>query len=456
MLREGCHRPGVAFVVLIVAAVFVEAACAVGSGHDLEDDFAGIIDDGSPDGIEGDDAAGAVEDGELVERVDAVEGLVARSELGARDVPPLGAAREPHHATAVAVLLRGVDGSDEHVIAEHILVLVDVGVAVLGIIIVEGAVHADAGVVSLACCGIEIWEELVAQADGFAQLGEVAVLPDAAFQPAVVRGVCTEDRCVGAELQPAQEEFRVVVASLMAAQVVSPIVVEDVAGIAGEEDFVAQSGPCGVRVAREADGIAVRAEASPAVVDDGAQVGAVLLHVLEEGVVAPEGLAQGLGALGGRVALLLSVLADGECLLPVEPPEVYALGLVRTDDVLEECLHEVIVLHLPEDGLPRCVAQVAGHRLVVVFVCAHAVGGMEVEGCLEAVAVHVVDERPGAGDATGVPAPPGPSALVPVHVHDEHVHRDVVVLYVADNLQELGLRVGPVAAVPVAEDVLRG
>ena len=86
---------------------------------------------------------------------------------------------------------------------------------------------------------------------------------------------------------------------------------------------------------------------------------------------------------------------------------------------------------------------------------ANAVGGMEVEGSLEAVLVHVVDERLGLRDAVRVPAPARPAALVPIHIHDEHVHRNVVVLHVADYLLELGPGVSPVAAVPVAEDVFR-
>ena len=80
---------------------------------------------------------------------------------------------------------------------------------------------------------------------------------------------------------------------------------------------------------------------------------------------------------------------------------------------------------------------------------------MQVEGSLQTMVVDVVDKGPGLGNTRSIPAPTCPTALVPVHIHDEHVHRDVVVFNIADNLHELGLRVGPIATIPVAEDVFR-
>ena len=128
----------------------------------------------------------------------------------------------------------------------------------------------------------------------------------------------------------------------------SPVVIKNIAGVASEEYLVTEHRPGCPGVAREADGVTMRAESTPAVIDDGAQFGTVLLHVLEEGVVAPEGLAQVLRARSWRVVLFRSVFAYGECLLPVEPPEVNALILVRPDDILEQGFHVFVVLHLPK------------------------------------------------------------------------------------------------------------
>ena len=85
---------------------------------------------------------------------------------------------------------------------------------------------------------------------------------------------------------------------------------------------------------------------------------------------------------------------------------------------------------------------------------AHSVGRMQVQCRLHAVVVHVVYQVLRGGDECLVPAPSRPSALVPVHIHNEHIHRHIVILRVTYNLLELGLFVGPVAAIPIAEDVL--
>ena len=240
-MGEGCHCPRIAFVVLIVALVLIEPACAVRTWDHLEDYLARIAYNGAPNGIERDDAAGTIEHGELIERVDAVEGLLARQQTRACHIPPFFIlAGEPYHAAAIAVLLRHVDGRHQHVVSKQILILVNVSVAILGIVIIEGTVYADARVVGLAGSCIEVGEKAVAQTHSLAQLLEIAVLPNAALQLAVVRGMRAKDRCVCTELQPAQEQFRIVVAALMTAQVMPPIVVEHIAGIAGEEYLVGQ------------------------------------------------------------------------------------------------------------------------------------------------------------------------------------------------------------------------
>ena len=101
----------------------------------------------------------------------------------------------------------------------------------------------------------------------------------------------------------------------MSAEVVSPVSESYVGCCGGEVGLVGECGEGGVCVAGEADGVAVAAHSSPAVVDDGSELWAVLLHVVVEDVVAPEGLAESFHAWVGEV------------LLPVEPPEVYAFAL---------------------------------------------------------------------------------------------------------------------------------
>ena len=77
----------------------------------------------------------------------------------------------------------------------------------------------------------------------------------------------------------------------MAAQVVAPVVVADIAGRTGEGNFIGQCAPGRTGIARETDWVAVAAQAAPAVINDGAKLGTVASHILEEDVVDPERLA---------------------------------------------------------------------------------------------------------------------------------------------------------------------
>ena len=200
-----------------------------------------------------------------------------------------------------------------------------------------------------------------------------------------------ENRRIGSELKPAQKKFRIVVSALMTAEIVPPIIVENIARITCEEDFIPEHRPSGPSVAGETDWVSVRAKPAPTMIDHRSEFRTILLHILEESVIAPKSLAQSPGALCRRIVLIRSVLADGKCLLPVQPPEIDAFSLVRTDDILEESLHESVVLHLPQNGLSGIVAKVGSHRSIVIFVSSHAVGGMQIEGSTDSMLMHIVD-----------------------------------------------------------------
>ena len=53
----------------------------------------------------------------------------------------------------------------------------------------------------------------------------------------------TEDGSINTKLEPTLQEFGVIVATLMTAKVVSPIVIAHIAGIAGKEDFITEHAP---------------------------------------------------------------------------------------------------------------------------------------------------------------------------------------------------------------------
>lgn len=126
----------------------------------------------------------------------------------------------------------------------------------------------------------------------------------------------------------------------------------------------------------------------------GSTVGSVALHVVVEDVVAPECLAE--------------TLVTGACgpLLPVEPPEVVAVGFEGTYDVFHEVEAEFGVFECPGYD-----ASCVGHAHVVAecgevgFERVDAECGVDVERDVETVVVHVLDHAARVGDEVVVPCP---------------------------------------------------
>ena len=111
-------------------------------------------------------------------------------------------------------------------------------------------------------------------------------------------------------------------------------------------------------------------------------------------------------------------------LLPVEPPEVNPHLFVFSKEAFEDGLHVVIVLHGPGEGgsIVVGVSQLLLHLVIIVFVRSHSIRGVQVERGTYPVLMHIGDELLRIGNEICVPAPTGPSVLMPVHVHDEYVH----------------------------------
>ena len=241
-----------------------------------------------------------------------------------------------------------------------------------------------------------------------------------------------------------------------------PIAVVDV-GRGGRE--IGQEGqrlPLGVGVARECQRIAVRSEAAPAVVDEGPQLGVLLLGVVEEGVVEPEGVRKSRGEFRLHP------------LLPIEPPEIDALALHRVQHGLEVGVGPFLFVDMERHALALFGPSVLpGERLVNVFVGLDARGGVEVERYFQLLVFGPSEEIRGRGEQLLLPGVAGPAdalsvlvlggvflaqapGLVPVHVDDQHVDRNVDRLEFLHQVDELVVRILPVAAPPVAEGVLRG
>ena len=393
--------------------------------------------------VAGDDGSGPQEVGYLLLGVPVADGLVATHQLVATDVEPL-AFGQPCLVVSLAVRLGSRhDGRYQDIVAKHILTLLAVGLVLLGPLVVERAADADTCVVGLPGSGVDIRHQLVAQVAGLQHQGEVTVFPDAALIAPLAGTMGTEDGREDAELQPAQHQFGVRVAYLqVAAQVVTPVAKAYIRGCGGEVRLEGQRAEGAVGVARESDGVAVRAQSAPAVEDERTAVSAVQPHVVIEDVVAPERLAQPL------------YIIRGEVLLPVYPPEVHSLAFTFTDDMFEHGAVERRVLQHPGyTGGAGIHVHVYTNIVEVILIVGYAVGRVQVERHLQSLVVHPADESFGVRYDALVPCPSCPSVQVPVHVHDHHVDGYVVLLYLVHQVQEVLLRVALILAVPVAQHV---
>ena len=97
-------------------------------------------------------------------------------------------------------------------------------------------------------------------------------------------------------------------------------------------------------------------------------VGTIQSHIVIEHMVAPEGLAQS------------SNIFAGEVLLPVEPPEIYALALASTDNVLKHIMVETTIAQVPGHTLglliqSHVLAQIVEEVLIII----HAIGWVKIQ-----------------------------------------------------------------------------
>ena len=228
----------------------------------------------------------------------------------------------------------------------------------------------------------------------------------------------------------------------MSAQVVPPIAEAHVGCGGSEIGLECQRAKGGIGVTGKANGISVAAETSPSVENKRSTVGAVVAHVVEENVIAPESLAQSFG------------IETGEVLLPVNPPEIDTLFLTLTDDMPEHGAVEGGVFEHPRHPVAADV-HVCCYLSEMILVIGHAIGWVEVETHLQALIVHPVDESCGIGDKTLVPCPSCPSVEMPVHVVDHHIERDVVLPHLVDKIDEILLGVALIFAIPVAQHIKR-
>ena len=206
----------------------------------------------------------------------------------------------------------------------------------------------------------------------------------------------------------------------------------------------------------------MRAESAPAVVDEGTQGRVLLFGVVEEGVVEPEGVRE------PRSEFRLHPL------LPVEPPEIDALALHGVQHGLKIGVGPLLLVDVERHGFALPGPSVLfGEWFVNSLIRLDARSRVEVERHFEVFGLGPFQEIRRRGEQLLLPGVASPAdalsvfvlggillpespGLVPVHVDDQYVDRDVDRFEFPDQVDEFVVGVLPVAAPPVAERVLRG
>lgn len=195
-----CESVGVAVVGLRGFVVFIEGvfgACA--AWHYEEAQCVGwLLQVLYAFGGKGYDAAGTDIPGIFIDGV--VERLLGAAAEGGvvRHVVPVAARGEPHTAFGFACgVVDGLAyGCGEDLVAKEVFLVVGVGLRGFGVGVVEWATEAYTAVVGLACCGVDIGREGIAQFDGgFHVVVVVGVTPDSAVEHGALCGVGLEDGC---------------------------------------------------------------------------------------------------------------------------------------------------------------------------------------------------------------------------------------------------------------------
>ena len=180
-------------------------------------------------------------------------------------------------------------------------------------------------------------------------------------------------------------------------------------------------------------------ESAPTMIEQRTLV-TVTLHVAEIAVVDPPGVVK------------LCEFCIIYMLLPVKPPEVHTFLLHRMHYLLEHVAHELLVRVDPVDAVSplRVFSQTLCQGRVALLPVIESLCRMQVESYLKTFILEVFHEFLRVREEALVPSPSGPSAtafigIMPVHIHYEHVKRDVVCVELVHQRTHFLVGVCPVA-----------
>ena len=268
------------------------------------------------------------------------------------------------------------------------------------------------------------------------------------------------DRAEHAELQPAQVQLLVTQAAMVAADVVAPPAVAHIGRRRGEIGHIVQKFPVHVRIAAEADRIAVRADTRIARQD---QPISPALHAVKIVIVVqrPQGIQPR--------------ERGGLALLPVDPPEIDPLVLQRMVQQLQICVHEAWICNLKRHNLffRRVQPHALGHGAVGPFVPADAQRRVQIERDVHPARVKLLQKRRVIWKERFIPCVARPAVraavrlviqplfpqaeitvdldIVPIHVDDGNGDGNPIVGKIIHQIQILLLRIRPITAPPVAQ-----
>ena len=349
------------------------------------------------------------------------------------------------------------DRSDQQVIAKEILLRVTIRLRLVCVIEVHRPGEGDGFPTGLDDARIDVGEEFRAElkAAAHGSLGPRRISPRPAIHADLASRVRAQRRAQRSKLTPPGVGF-LVAAAHVPADVMGPKETADITGCCRKRHLECQHLPAGVGIAGEVNRMPVVAPAGP----------------------AAEGLAPGPAALRAAVVIVIQPCqildvrhaARERILLPVQPPEIDAIFFQCRMRVPVKCL-EV----LPVAGIERqCLAgfrvhpHVAHESLIHGFMGSNAIGGMIVQRHMDALLVKPLQELFRIRQEFAVPRKTGPDLAVrrrsgtecfpligdmPIHVHDDHVERELFCRVLLDDLPVICGGIGPVPGIPGTESV---
>ena len=414
--------------------------------------------------LHGDNRARAHKERHGFKRSVCAQQLIAAVDIAGERIRPHAFGQPDAAGAKAARVRRGCDGRCNQFAAEPVRALRLVRVRTLGMGVVQRAHQRNKLCFRAAVHGIQVREQAVAQAHEVAddQLRALVVRPRLAPIKQAVAAVEAEDRREHAKLNPAGIQLIVASAQHVAADIMAPPAVADVGGRGGEVRLEGERRPADAGIAGEADRAALAAVAAKAGEDHAAL--AVTLRGKEVHVVEHPQRGNRLKALA--LAVLARNLVVVISLLPVHPPEIDAVRFVGKMQRLKVRFEELGVQAVKAHRRLRfrIDAHSAGHRFVLHLVAAHALSRMQVERGLKPSFVQPGDEALVVREEIPVPRIARPAVVigaavavgeVPVHIHDAHAQRHVMIRKAVHKAEVALFRVLVVAAPPVAQRIRR-